>query len=122
MEQDWTRFDKKVLGTIEIAPEVIAVIAGIAALEVEGVCAMSGGLVGDIREKLGRKNLRKGINIEVGQQGVDIDVSIAVDYKQSIPHIANQLQHNITRSVEMMTSLSVRSINVYVTDVALPNR
>lgn len=122
MEQDWSQFDDKVIGTIEIAPEVIEVIASIAALEIEGVNAMSGGLVGDIREKLGRKNFRKGIRVEMEPHGVRIEVSISIDYKQSIPHVANQLQHNIKRTVERMTSLSVKAIDVYVTNVELPNR
>lgn len=120
MEQSWPRFREPVAGTTEIAPEVIAVIAGIASLEVDGVSALSGGFVGDLREKLGRRNFRKGINVGVGAHEVDIDISVVVDYKQSIPHVANQIQHNVKRSVESMTSLSVRSINVFVTDIELP--
>lgn len=120
MEQNWTRFRETVAGTTEISPDVIAVIAGIASLEVDGVAALSGGFVGDLREKLGRKNFRHGINVKVGVHEVDIDISVVVNYNQSIPHIANQIQHNVKRSVETMTSLSVRSINVFVTDVELP--
>lgn len=123
MEQpEWTPFDQKMLGSVEIAPEVIEVIAGIASLEIEGINAMSGGFVGDIQEKLGRKNFRKGINVEVGQQEVEVDVSVIVEHGYSIPRVANELQHNVKQTIETMTSLSVKQVNVYVTAVEIPNR
>lgn len=123
MEQpEWTPLDQKMYGTVEIAPEVIEVIAGIASLEIEGVNAMSGGFIGDVKEKLGRKNFRKGVNVKIGQQEVEIGVSVIIELGYPIPRVANDLQHNIKQSIETMTSLSVKCVNVYVTDVEFSNR
>lgn len=116
--QDWTPFDQTALGTVEIAPEVIEFIAGTAALDVEGVHALSGGFVGDIQEKLGRKNVRKGIRVRIGDQEVEVALSVIMVYGSSIPRVANELQHNVKQSIETMTSLTVKRVNVYVTGVA----
>lgn len=122
MAQGWNRSDHPVRGTIEMAPKVIEVITRIAALEVQGIYEISGSIVGDIRKKLGNKNFTSGIHVEIDAQGVIIHVPVIVDYKQSIPQVTNQLQQNIKRSIEMMTSLTVKHINVFVTDVKLPSR
>ncbi|MFD1955855.1 Asp23/Gls24 family envelope stress response protein [Paenibacillus thailandensis] len=110
-------YEKTDIGTIQIAPEVIAVIAGLATIEVEGVAGMSGGFAGGIAELLGRKNLSKGVKVEVGQREAAIDVSIIVEYGNKIPEIAVQIQHNVKRSIEMMTGLTVVEVNVHIHDV-----
>jgi uncharacterized alkaline shock family protein YloU len=111
---DYERTD---LGTIEIAPEVIEVIAGLATLEVEGVAGMSGGLTSGIAELLGRKNLSKGVKVEVGQKEAAVDVSIIVQYGRRIPDISTEIQRNVKRSIDMMTGLNVVEVNVHVHDV-----
>lgn len=119
MEQTWSPYDQTVLGKIEIAPEVIEVIAGLAAVEVDGVRAMSGGFVGDLTEKLGRKNLRKGVRVDVEGQTVRVEVSVIVTYGVSIPQLAEALQRNVKQAIETMTSLTVANVSVYVTGVDL---
>lgn len=111
---DYERTD---IGTIQIAPEVIEVIAGLAAVEVEGVAGMSGGFAGGIAELLGRKNLSKGVKVEVGQREAAVDVSIIVEYGNRIPEIASEIQRNVKRSIEMMTGLNVIEVNVHIHDV-----
>ncbi|MEF2244857.1 MULTISPECIES: Asp23/Gls24 family envelope stress response protein [unclassified Paenibacillus] len=110
-------YEKTEIGTIQIAPEVIAVIAGLATIEVQGVAGMSGGLAGGITELLGRKNLSKGVKVEVGQREAAVDVSIIVEYGNKIPEIAANIQSNVKRSIEMMTGLHVVEVNVHIHDV-----
>ncbi|CAM3120870.1 Asp23/Gls24 family envelope stress response protein [Paenibacillus lupini] len=111
---DYERTD---IGTIQIAPEVIEVIAGLATVEVSGVAGMSGGFAGGIAELLGRKNLSKGVKVEVGQREAAVDVSIIVEYGNRIPEIASEIQRNVKRSIEMMTGLNVIEVNVHIHDV-----
>lgn len=120
MDQEWTPFAQTGLGVTEIAPEVIETIAGIAALEVEGIHALSGDFVGDLKEKLGVKNFRKGVKVDIQNEEITVDVAVIVTYGQSIPRVMNTLQHHVKRAIETMTSLSVNKINVYVTDVEFP--
>lgn len=110
-------YERTDIGTIQIAPEVIEVIAGLATIEVDGVAGMSGGFAGGIVELLGRKNLSKGVKVEVGQREAAVDVNIIVEYGIRIPEIASEIQLNVKRSIEMMTGLHVVEVNVHIHDV-----
>jgi len=110
-------FEKTELGRIEIAPEVIEVITGLAAAEVEGVAHMSGGFVGDIAERLGRKNLAKGVKVEVGKKEAAVDVYLIVQYGYKIPEVARNIQENVQNAIENMTGLKVVEVNVHIVDV-----
>lgn len=110
-------YEKTDMGTIQIAPEVIEIIAGLATIEVTGVAGMSGGFAGGIAELLGRKNLSKGVKVEVGQREAAVDVSIIVEYGNRIPEIASDIQRNVKRSIETMTGLHVVEVNVHIHDV-----
>ncbi len=105
------------LGTIRIANEVVGVIAGLAATEVEGVAGMSGGIAGGIAEMLGRKNLSKGVKVEVGEREAAIDLFIIVEYGVSIPDVALRIQENVKRAIENMTGLVVVEVNIHVQGV-----
>ena len=117
METTTMEFGRTVMGKIEIAPEVIEVIAGLATVEVDGVAGMSGGISSGIAELLGRKNLSKGVKVEVGQREAAVDVSIIVQYGRKIPEISAEIQRNVKRSIEMMTGLNVVEVNVHIHDV-----
>ncbi len=108
------------LGTIRIADEVVSIIAGLAATEIEGIAGMSGGLVGGIAEMLGRKNFSKGVKVEVGEREAAIDLYIIVKYGTRIPDVALAAQENIKRAIETMTGLSVVEVNVHVQGVNFP--
>jgi len=112
-------FEKTELGKIQIAPEVLEVIAGMAANEVEGVASMSGGFVGDIAERLGRKNVARGVRVEVGSREAAVDVSIVVKYGYRIPDVARNIQESVRNAIESMTGLSVVEVNVHIVDVEL---
>ena len=108
------------LGSIKIADEVVSIIAGLAATEIDGIAGMSGGLVGGIAEMLGRKNFSKGVKVEVGEKEAAIDLYIIVKYGVRIPDVALSAQENIKRAIETMTGLSVVEVNVHVQGVNFP--
>lgn len=112
-----TEFSSTDMGNIRIANEVIEIIAGLAATEVVGVAGMSGGVAGGIAELLGRKNLSKGVKVEVGQKQCAVDVSIVADYGVRIPEVAGEIQDNVKRAIESMTGLEVVEVNVHVLGV-----
>lgn len=112
-------YEKTDMGVIQIAPEVVSIIAGLAAVEVDGVAGMSGGFAGGIAELLGRKNLSKGVKVEVGQKEVAVDVSIIVQYGKAIPEVSRTIQHNIKHAIESMTGLQVVEVNVHIHGVHL---
>lgn len=106
---------------IRIADEVVGVIAGIAATEVDGVAGMSGGIVGGISEMLGKKNLSKGVKVEVGSKEAAIDLYILVEYGVRIPDVAQRVQENVKQAVESMTGLDVIEVNIHIQGVAFHN-
>ena len=108
------------LGTIRIADEVVSIIAGLAATEVEGVAGMSGGIAGGIAEILGRKNFSKGVKVEVGEKEAAIDLYIIVKYGVRIPDIALNVQEAVKAANENMTGLSTVEVNVHVQGVGFP--
>lgn len=103
---------------IKISNDVIAVIAGVSVSEVDGVYGMAGGFAGGITEVLkGKKNLAKGIKVEVENDKVKIDVNIIVEYGARIPDVAFGIQNKVKDSVENMTGLEVEEVNVHVQGV-----
>ena len=103
---------------IKIANDVVAVIAGKAVSEVQGVAGMAGGFAGGISEVLsGKKNLSKGIKVEADEKEVKIDVNIIVEYGSRIPDVAFEIQNRVKKSVENMTGLKVAEVNVHVQGV-----
>ena len=103
---------------IQISNDVVAVIAGVAVSEVPGVSSMAGGFAGGITEVLsGKKNLSKGIKVEVGEKETKIDVNIIVEYGTRIPDVAFEIQNRVKKAVETMTGLTVVEVNVHVQGV-----
>lgn len=104
-------------GTVKISEEVVAIIAGIAATDVPGVAGMSGGIAGGIAEILGRKNLSKGVKVEVGEKEAAIDLYIIVDFGARIPEVAWDIQEKVKTAVQTMTGLNVVEVNIHVQGV-----
>ncbi|MEL7608513.1 MAG: Asp23/Gls24 family envelope stress response protein [Bacillota bacterium] len=105
-------------GKIIFASDVIATIAGLAASEVKGVAGMSGGVVEGITQILGRKNLTKGIKVEVGSEEAAVDVSVIVEYGYRIHEVCAQIQLAVKNAIETMTGLRVVEVNVFVQSVS----
>lgn len=107
---------------IQISDDVVSVIAGKAVSEAPGVYAMAGGFAGGISEVLsGKKNLSKGIKVEVGEKETKIDVNIIVEYGSRIPDVAFDIQNRVKTAVEGMTGLKVVAVNVHVQGVNTEN-
>lgn len=103
--------------TIKIANDAVATYAGIAVSEVPGVYGMAGGFAGITEALSGRKNLAKGIKVEVTDKNARIDVNIIVEYGARIPEVAFEIQTRVKKSVESMTGLKVLEVNVHVQGV-----
>ncbi len=116
-----TDLDENSVGTTQIANEVIAVIAGMAATDVDGVADMSGGIVGGIAERLGRKNLSKGVKVDVApdERNCSVELSIICEYGFRIPDVARAIQEAVKEAVEGMTGLDVSAVNVHVLGVSM---
>lgn len=108
------------LGKIQIADEVIQIIAGLAASEVEGVAGMSGSFAGGLTESLlGRKNLAKGVKVQFfdTDKSCAIDVSTVLDFGVNIPQTSLRIQERVKQAIESMTGLDVLSVHVHVVGV-----
>lgn len=106
--------------TVKIANEAVATYAGIAVSEVPGVYGMAGGFAGLTEALSGKKNLAKGIKVDVGEKEAKIDVNIIVEYGARIPEVAFEIQSRVKKSVENMTGLKVLEVNVHVQGVHAP--
>ena len=108
-------------GIVRISDEVIGVIAGLAASEIEGVAGMSAGLVGDISNKItGKKNNSKGVKVTMDNGLAVIDLHMSVEYGVKIPEMSMKVQNNVKNTVETMTGLNVALVNIYVENVIFP--
>lgn len=102
------------LGSIHISEEVLAVIAAAAVLEVEGIGGLAANLGTNLAELLGKKNLSRGIHIQVEDGNVTVDLSILVKYGYTIPDVALAVQEAVAGSVEATSGLTVAAVNVNV--------
>ncbi|MBZ4644740.1 MAG: hypothetical protein PWR27_1058 [Petroclostridium sp.] len=105
------------IGNVKIADEVVAIIAGLAATDVKGVAGMSSGIAGGIADMLGRKNLTKGIKVDIKEKETFIDLYIIVEYGCRIPEVAWEIQEKVKKTVETMTGLKVGKVNIHIQGV-----
>ena len=105
------------VGDVRVADEVVAIIAGVATTEVEGVSSMAGNITNEIVSKLGMKNLSKGILVEVMENEVKVDVAINIAYGYSIPDVSAKVQDKVKSAIENMTGLTVAVVNVRIASV-----
>ena len=106
------------LGEVQIAEEVITIIAGLAATEVEGVCSMGGNITKELVSRLGMKNLSKGVRVEVTEEGkIEVFVTINIAYGYAIPAVSGNVQEKVKAAIENMTGLEVSGVNGRIADV-----
>lgn len=106
-------------GQVRIADDVVAVIAGIAATETDGIAGMSGGITEGLARRVGGRNVTRGVSVEVGELEAAIDLRIIVQYGAKIHEVSRELQYNVKQAVESMTGLKVIEVNVKVEGVIL---
>lgn len=109
------------VGEVQIADEVVAIIAGLAATEVEGVATMSGNITNELVGKLGMKNLSKGVKVEVSSEAVTVDLALTLEYGYSIPKVSKTVQEKVKTAIENMTGLKVSEVNVRIAGVNIEN-
>ncbi len=109
------------LGKVEIAPEVIEVIAGIAAAEVEGVASMRGNFAAGVVEKLGKKNHGKGVKVDLTGETIKVDLYCVMKFGVSIPKVAQEVQDNIREALLNMTALDAGEVNIHVVGIQFEN-
>ncbi|WP_293696035.1 Asp23/Gls24 family envelope stress response protein [uncultured Agrococcus sp.] len=112
------------VGKTTIDDGVVAKIAGIAAREVPGVYALGGGaarVVGAIRGAFNTKDLSQGINVEVGEEQVAVDVTIVADYPVALQDVANKVRASVYNALQEYVGMEVTEVNVAVDDVHLPS-
>ncbi|CVI69774.1 MAG TPA: Asp23/Gls24 family envelope stress response protein [Candidatus Anaerobutyricum stercoris] len=105
------------VGQVQIADEVIAVIAGLAATEVDGVQQMSGNITNEIVSKLGMKNLSKGVKVSIDGEQVDVDLNLILQYGVSIPKTSKEVQEKVKGAIETMTGLTVNEVNIRIAGI-----
>ena len=105
------------LGEVQIADEVVATIAGLAATEVEGVASMAGNITNELIGKLGVKNLSKGVKVLVTDRSVDVDLALNIEYGYSIMKVSEKVQDRVKSAIENMTGLEVAMVNIRIVNV-----
>jgi uncharacterized alkaline shock family protein YloU len=105
------------LGEVKIADEVIAIIAGLAAMEVDGVSSMAGNATRELIGKLGVKSLTKGVKIEVVENTVKVGLAVNLKYGYNLQDISAKIQEKVKAAIENMTGLNVSEVNVRVAGV-----
>lgn len=108
------------VGTIKIADDVVAMIASLAASEVDGVSAMVGNITNELMSKVGMKKLTKGVKVEVYNKQVRADVSVILEYGYSIPATSQKVQEKVKAAIENMTGLEVADVNIRIAGVNMP--
>jgi uncharacterized alkaline shock family protein YloU len=109
------------LGKVEIAPEVIEVIAGIAAAEVEGIAQMRGNFATGVVEKLGKKNHGKGVKVDLTGETIKLDIYCVMKFGISIPKVAQEVQDNIREALLTMTAIDAGEVNIHVVGIQFEN-
>ena len=114
-----TIYDDDSIGTVRIADEVVAIIAGLAATEIEGVASMAGNITNELVGKLGMKNLSKGGKVEVLEGVVSVDLTLNIKYGYNIPETCEKVQKRVKAAIENMTGLEASDVNISIADVEM---
>ncbi len=110
------------IGTVQIADDVVAMIASLAATEVEGVSALAGTITNEVMSKVGMKKLTKGVKVTVEGTEVTMDISVIMDYGFNIPVTSRNLQQKVKSAIENMTGLTCKDINIRIAGVRTPEQ
>lgn len=105
------------VGAVQIANDVVEMIAALAATEIEGVSAMAGNITHELMSKVGVKNLSKGVKADIYNKSVTVDVAIIVEYGYNIPAVSQKVQAKVKTAIENMTGLDVTDVNIRIAGV-----
>ena len=110
-------YENDTIGEVRIEDEVVAIIAGLAATEVDGVDSMAGNITNELVGKLGMKILSKGVKVDVTEEHVSVDLSLNIKYGYNIPEVSERVQERVKSAIENMTGLTVLDVNVKIAGV-----
>lgn len=119
MRDTYTIYDDQTIGKVQIADEVVAIIAGLAATEVEGVASMAGNITNELVGKLGMKNLSRGVKVDVLEDVVCVDLALNIEYGFNILETSKRVQERVKAAIENMTGLTVSDVNVRIASVEI---
>ena len=109
-------------GEVKIADEVVAIIAALAATEVEGVASMAGNITNELISRLGMKNLSKGVKVDVLEGVVTVSLTLNLKYNYSVVEVSGKVQEKVKNAIENMTGLEVADVNIQVAGVEMENQ
>lgn len=109
------------IGEVQIADEVVAVIAGLAATEVEGVASMGGNITNELVSRLGMKSLSKGVKVTVLDGVVTVDLTLNIEFGKNLLETSKKVQERVKSSIENMTGLEVADVNIHIANVDMEN-
>ena len=101
-------------GVVRIADDVLAVIAGTAALEAEGVAGLAGYYSNDVNDKAVRKHMAKGVTVNVTGNEVVFHLAISVKFGAKLQEVSREVQQRVKGAIETMTGLDVAEVNISV--------
>lgn len=107
------------LGTVKIADDVVAMIAGLAASDVKGVAAMAGHIGNELKSRMGVKDLARGVRVEVNGKRVKAELALIVEYGYNIPAISQRVQEKVKSTIENMTGLEVSDVDIRIAGVCM---
>ena len=102
------------IGEVHISDEVVAIIAGLAATEIEGVQSMAGNITNELVSKLGMKNLSKGLKVTISDDSVEVSLALNIKYGYEIPAVSKKVQDKVKSAIETMTGLTVTAVNIKI--------
>ena len=109
------------IGDVQIADEVVTIIAGLAATEVDGVASMAGNITNELVGKLGMKNLSKGVRVTVLEGVVSVELTLNIEFGKNILEVSKTVQEKVKSSIENMTGLEVADVNIHIASVDMEN-
>ncbi len=116
---EYTLNGDNALGSVQIADDVVGIIAGLAATEVDGVSAMAGNITNELMSRVGYKSLTKGVKTEIIAGQVSVELSLTMDYGYNIPDTCAKVQDKVKTTIENMTGLIVTDVNIRIAGVDL---
>ena len=109
--------ENETFGTVKIADDVVAMIAALAATEVDGVAAMNGNVAKELLSKVGVKGLAKGVKVDISNQKVKVELAVIMEYGYNIPATCQSVQNKVKNAIENMTGLEVTDVNIRIAGI-----
>lgn len=119
MDKEVNKNETEALGTVKIANDVVAMIAGLAATEVDGVNSMSGNITNEWMEKVGMKKQTKGVKVDILEGTVSVDLALTLEYGFNIPTTCNKVQEKVKSAIETMTGFAVSDVNIRIIGIKM---